>query len=91
MQWQEWQTGKQVQHSAAMGLGCPSILSGDTPLIAGSSRPRGSGPPEEFSFPPDAGSCGLLNGMTDGGIGPPPGRAAISNVGTADGLLFACV
>ena len=42
------------------------------------SRPRDSGSPEEFSFPPDADSCGLSIGMTDGGVSPPLSKAVWS-------------
>ena len=53
--WQEWQTGKQGQHSAVMGFwGCPVVA---TPPSR-ASRPWGSGPPEELSFPPDGCSVG---------------------------------
>ena len=47
----EWQTGKQVQHSAVVGLGrCP----GGNTQASRPSKPRGSEAPEELSFPPDA-------------------------------------
>ena len=39
-----------VQHSAVMGLEC----SGGNTIRLGASRLRGSAPPEELSFPPDA-------------------------------------
>lgn len=53
--WQEWQTGKQGQHSAVMGFwGCPAVA---TPPSR-ASRLWGSGPPEELSFPPDGCSVG---------------------------------
>jgi len=66
--WWEWQTGKHVQHSAVMGLE-QRLMGGDARLMA-VSRLWGSAPLKEFSFPPDAGSCGLSIGMTDGGVLP---------------------
>lgn len=66
--WWEWQTGKHVQHSAVMGLE-QRLMAGDGRLMA-VSRLRGSAPLKEFSFPPDAGSCGLSICMTDGGVLP---------------------
>lgn len=60
-----------VQHSATMGLENHWVV---TPLDA-ASRLRGSAPLKEFSFPSDAGSCGLLIGMTDGGVCPPFSKA----------------
>lgn len=54
------------------GLG--TLLSGDS-MANGASRLWGSAPPEEFSFPPDEGSCGLSIDMTDGGVCPPPSKA----------------
>ena len=73
--WQEWQTGKQSQHSAAVGQEC-NPKGGDAPGPTRASGLRGGAPPGEFSFPPDAGSCGLSIGMTDGGVRPPPSKAA---------------
>lgn len=45
-------------------------------LKDGAPRPRGSAPSMEFSFPPDAGLCGLPIGMTDGDVCPPLSKAA---------------
>lgn len=56
------------------GLGVLMVV---TPLT-GASRLRGSAPPEEFSFPPDAGSCGLSIAFHGGGISPPHSKAACS-------------
>jgi len=73
---QKWQTGKHgVQHSAVMGLEYSS--DGNIPVFTEAvSRHWGSAPPEELSFPPDAGSCGLLISCHDGGVCPPPSKAA---------------
>lgn len=52
--WQEWQTGK---HGATFCCGGPgaAILKGGDAVPDPASRLRGSGPPGEFSFPPDGG------------------------------------
>lgn len=52
--WQEWQTGKHVQHSAVVGLELLTLKGGDA-VFDPASRHRGSGPPREFSFPSDGG------------------------------------
>ena len=73
--WQEWQTGK---HGATFCCGGPgaAILKGGDAVPDPASRLRGSGPPGEFSFPPDGGRCGLSIGMTDGGVCPLLSKAA---------------
>ena len=72
---QKWQTGKHgVQHSAVMGLEYSS--DGNVCVTVAVSRHWGSAPPEELSFPPDEGSCGLLIACHDGGVCPPPSKAA---------------
>ena len=48
-------------------------MDGDLSDLA--SRLWGSAPPVEFSFPPDAGSCGLSISSQGGGVGPPPSKA----------------
>ena len=70
---QEWQTGKRVATFCCAGIG--DRLTRVTSQNACAQDLRGSAPPKEFSFPPDAGSCGLWIGMTDGGVGPPPSKA----------------
>ena len=74
---QEWQTGKQVQHSAVMGLGMLWVA---TPSVAGASRLRGSGPPEEFSFPPDVdGFGGPWIGMSRWWRGPSARQGSVAS------------
>jgi len=75
-----WQTGKHVQHSAAVGwerrlstLCCISLLkgqfeAGDRLQGVDASRLKGSGSPMEFSFPSNAkGPCRPLIDATSGG------------------------
>lgn len=74
---QEWQTGKQVQHSAVMGSGMLWVA---TPSVAGASGLRGSGPPEEFSFPPDVdGFGGPWIGMSRWWRGPSARQGSVAS------------
>jgi len=75
----EWQTGKHGQPSAVMGLE-QTFLGGDAQRTVDRQqghRPGGAAhPPGSSRFLLMAGSCGLSIGMTNGGVRPPPSKAA---------------
>ncbi len=69
--------GKQASASKILLSWARGFLAAATPPTS-TRRHRTSESPVEFSFPPDADSCGLSIGMTDGGVCPSLSKAVWS-------------